>query len=132
MAFCRKQIVTGDKTGCRHFEPESKRQSKQGKRETSLSPKKSKAMYTSSVTLQNLRRAIKSKRPVMLSIGVVLLHDNAHPHVVNAVNTTLQQFRWESLEYPPYSPDLSSCDFPVFVPLKRAIRGHRFPTEDKV
>ncbi|GFU52174.1 mariner Mos1 transposase [Trichonephila clavipes] len=40
-------------------------------------------------TLQDLRRAIKSKRTGMLSIGVILLHDNARPHTANAVKMTL-------------------------------------------
>ncbi|GFU11572.1 histone-lysine N-methyltransferase SETMAR [Trichonephila clavipes] len=42
------QIVTGDETWNHRFEPESKRQSKQLKRATSLPPKKSKAVHTSS------------------------------------------------------------------------------------
>ncbi|GBN66295.1 hypothetical protein AVEN_161903-1 [Araneus ventricosus] len=41
-------IVTGDETWCHHFEPESKRQSKQWKHATSPPPKKSKAVHTSS------------------------------------------------------------------------------------
>ncbi len=48
-------------------------------------------------TLQNLRGAIKSKRPGMLSNGVILLHDNARPHTANAVQMTLSSFggkRW--------------------------------------
>ncbi|GFX57151.1 histone-lysine N-methyltransferase SETMAR [Trichonephila clavipes] len=104
-AFCRKlSLVT--KHGVPHFEPESKRQSKQWKRATSPPSKNSKAMHTNSgkvvmsffqhkgsllieflergttitvqhyqATLQNLRRAIKSKRPDMLSTGVIFLHD---------------------------------------------------------
>ncbi|GBM24492.1 Histone-lysine N-methyltransferase SETMAR [Araneus ventricosus] len=68
----------------------------------------------------------------MLSNSVILLHDNARPHTANAVKMTLQQFRWETLEHPPYSPELSSCDFHVFGPLKQAIRGHRFTTDDEV
>ncbi|GFQ83421.1 mariner Mos1 transposase [Trichonephila clavata] len=39
--------------------------------------------------LQNLKRAIKSKCPSMLSNGVILLHDNAHLHTANAVKMTL-------------------------------------------
>ncbi|GFV84154.1 mariner Mos1 transposase [Trichonephila clavipes] len=100
------QTVTGDETWNHHFEPESKRQSKQWKRATSPPPRKSKDVHTSSgkgmmsffyhkdpllieflerettisvqryqATLQNLRRAIKSKHPGMLSKGVTFLHD---------------------------------------------------------
>ncbi|GFY07314.1 mariner Mos1 transposase [Trichonephila clavipes] len=75
-------------------------------------------------TLWNLRRAIKSKLPVMLSNGFILLHDYASPHTAYAVKMTFQQFRWETLEHPPYSQDLSTFGFHVFGPLKRAIRGY--------
>ncbi|GFW42481.1 mariner Mos1 transposase [Trichonephila clavipes] len=82
--------------------------------------------------LQNLRRAIKSKCPGILTNSVILLHDNAHSHTANTVKTTLQQFRWETLEHPPYSSDLSPRDFHVFGLQKLAISGHRFTTNDKV
>ncbi|GFT72043.1 histone-lysine N-methyltransferase SETMAR [Trichonephila clavipes] len=49
----------------------------------------------------------------------------------NSVKTTLQQFRWETLENPSYSPDLSPCDFHVFGSLKRAIPRHRFTTDNE-
>ncbi|GFX72637.1 hypothetical protein TNCV_4062331 [Trichonephila clavipes] len=41
----------------------------------------------------------------------------------NAVKTTLQQFRWETVEHPQSSPELLPFDFHVFGPLKRAISG---------
>ncbi|GFY47175.1 mariner Mos1 transposase [Trichonephila inaurata madagascariensis] len=69
----------------------------------------------------------------MLSNGDILLLDKALSHMANAVKTTLQQFRWETLEHPPYSKDLSQCGFLVFGrSLKRVIRGHRFTTNDEV
>ncbi|KAJ4427197.1 hypothetical protein ANN_24814 [Periplaneta americana] len=55
-------------------------------------------------TLQKLRRANKSKRPGMLSSGVILLHDNAHPHTANSVRNTIQRFGWETLQHPPLQP----------------------------
>jgi len=33
---------------------------------------------------------------------------------------------WTPLEHPPYSPDLSPCDFHMFGPLKEALAGGRF------
>ncbi|GFS65240.1 mariner Mos1 transposase [Trichonephila clavipes] len=68
----------------------------------------------------------------MLSKGGLHLHNNAHPHPVSVVKTILQQFRWETLEHPLYSPDLSPCGVHVFAPLKRIIHGHRFTTDDEV
>ncbi|GFV64100.1 histone-lysine N-methyltransferase SETMAR [Trichonephila clavipes] len=69
---------------------------------------------------KSFRRAIKSKRPGMLSSDVIFLHDNARSHMANAVKTTLQQFRWETLEYQPYSPDLSPCNF-IFLHLQNKL-----------
>jgi hypothetical protein len=30
-----------------------------------------------------------------------------HPYTANKTNETLQNFKWEALEHPPYSPDLA-------------------------
>ena len=48
-------------------------------------------------TLQKLRRAIKSKRPGMLSDGIILFHDNARPHTANQVRDKLQRIGWKTL-----------------------------------
>ena len=55
-----------------------------------------------------------SKRPGMLSDAIILLHDNAHPYTTNLVRDKLQRFGWKTLQHPPYSPDLSPCDFHIF------------------
>ncbi|PNF26278.1 hypothetical protein B7P43_G02687, partial [Cryptotermes secundus] len=83
-------------------------------------------------TLQKLRCAIKSKRPGMLPNGINLLHDNARPHTANSVRNTVQRFGWEVLQHPPYSPDLSPCDFHIFGDLKRDILGHWFASDEDV
>ncbi|GBM71713.1 Histone-lysine N-methyltransferase SETMAR [Araneus ventricosus] len=82
--------------------------------------------------LTKLRKAIKSKRPGLLTQQVILLHDNARPHVSRETQPTLQKFRFEVLEHPPYSPDLSPCDFHIFGPLKRAFQGTRFHSDHEV
>ncbi|GBO14025.1 hypothetical protein AVEN_240043-1 [Araneus ventricosus] len=41
-------------------------------------------------------------------------------------------YGWEVLEHPPYSPDLSPCDFHIFGALKKALQGTRFHSEDAV
>jgi histone-lysine N-methyltransferase SETMAR len=81
-------------------------------------------------TLDKLRKAIKNKRPGMLTRGVTLLHDNARPHTAVATTSHLQHFKWEILQHPPYSPDLSPCDYHVFGPFKKALKGHRFLSDD--
>ena len=77
-------------------------------------------------------REIKSKRPGMLSDGIILLHDNAHPHTANLVRDKLQRFGWETLQHPPYNPDVSPCDFHIFGDLKKYFHGCRFHSDEEV
>lgn len=83
-------------------------------------------------TLDKLHTAIKNKRPGMLSRGVILLHDNARPHVANIVQESLLKKKWEVLPHPAYSPDLSPCDFHLFGPLKKFLKGQRFESDEEV
>ncbi|KAG5327510.1 MOS1T transposase, partial [Pseudoatta argentina] len=45
---------------------------------------------------------------------VILLHDNARPHVGKPVKTYLETLKWEVLPHPPYSPDIAPSDFHLF------------------
>ena len=54
-----------------------------------------------------------------LSRGIVLLHDNARAHTTRKTQAFLrEQFHWDILENPPYTPDLAPSDFSLF-PRKR-------------
>jgi len=57
--------------------------------------------------LRKLKTAIKNRRRGMLSKVVLLLEDNARPHVAKVRKDLLQHFQWEVLHHPPYSPELS-------------------------
>ncbi|KAG5320265.1 MOS1T transposase, partial [Pseudoatta argentina] len=50
-------------------------------------------------------RALKEKRPLYAQRHdkVILLHDNARPHVAKPVKTYLETLKWEVLPHPPYS-----------------------------
>ena len=50
-------------------------------------------------------RSIKSKRPGMLSDGIIILHDNARPYTANLVRDRLQRFDWET-RTSPYSAQI--------------------------
>lgn len=77
-----------------------------------------------------LKPAIRSKRRGLLSKGVVLLHDNARPHTAAHTAETLQKLNFEVLAHPTYSPDLAPSDYHLFGPLKEALRGRRFTTDE--
>ena len=71
--------------------------------------------------------AIKSKRRGLLSTGVLLQHDNAWPHT----DQLLQQSKM-SFECLPHPPDLAPSDFHVFGPLKEAVGGKSFRSNEEV
>ncbi|PSN40817.1 hypothetical protein C0J52_21988 [Blattella germanica] len=51
--------------------------------------------------------------------NAIILHDNATAHEAEILKTRLQCCRWEVLnQSPPYSPDLSPCDFDLIPKLK--------------
>ena len=74
----------------------------------------------------------KVKTPWHAVGGIILLHDDARPYTVNLVRDKLQRFGWETLQHPPYSPDLSPCDFHIFGDQKKDIRGRRFHSDEEV
>jgi len=82
--------------------------------------------------LDEVKKAYRSKRRQKSVRRVVLLHDNARPHTANLTREKLAKMHWETLEHPPYSPDLSPCDFFLFGPLKEELGGRRFATNEEV
>ena len=45
-----------------------------------------------------------------------------------AVTDLLRRCQWETLEHPPYSPDMSLCDYEHFAKAKESIRWSRYNT----
>ena len=65
--------------------------------------------------LMRLSRALKEKRAHYYSRHnkIILLHDNARPHVAVLVKTYLKTLKWEVLPH-PYSPDIVPSDYHLF------------------
>lgn len=82
--------------------------------------------------LDRLQKAIKNKRPGLLSRKVFLIHDNARPHSARLTQEKLASFKWDVFEHPPYSPDLAPSDFHLFPAMKTAFGGIRFDTTDDI
>ena len=74
--------------------------------------------------LQGLKNAIQEKRTGMRH--VILLHDNARPHVARATKRVIEELGWQVLPHPPYSPDLAPSDFHLFRSLSNNLRGTSF------
>jgi len=79
-----------------------------------------------------LKPAIRTKRQGLLSSGVLLLHDNTHPHTAIYTLQTLVKLGFTVLEHPAYSPDLTPSDYHLFGPLKEALRGRQFTSDEEV
>lgn len=64
--------------------------------------------------------------------GAVLLpHNNMRPYKAAATLDTSRKWRFQILEHPPYIPDLVPSDYHVFGPVKDAVSGWRFGSDDK-
>lgn len=88
--------------------------------------------YYRSFIIYHLRPALLKKRPQTLAAGPLLLHDNASPHTGRMVKELLENYGWEVLPHPAYSPDLSPCDFDLFPKLKNQLRGRRYYCLDEL
>jgi hypothetical protein len=61
-----------------------------------------------------------------------LLHDNALPHSAAAAFEAIRQLKFELLTHPPYILDLAPSNYHMLGPLKEALRGRRFTSDDEV
>lgn len=57
---------------------------------------------------------------------VWILDDNARPHRNSIISSWIESRKIERWIHPPYSPDLSPCDYGCFHPLKREIGGKSY------
>ena len=68
----------------------------------------------------------QKRRPRTAVRGIKLLHDNTLAHKSTTVQEYLKESGLNVLDHPPYSTDLSPCDFWLFPRLKEMLAGHRF------
>ncbi|KAG5313062.1 MOS1T transposase, partial [Pseudoatta argentina] len=102
--FASHRIVTGDEKWIHYDNP--KRRKSWGK------PGHASTSDRYRLQLMRLSRALKEKRPLYAQRHdkVILLHDNARPHVAKPVKTYLETLKWKVLPHPPYSPDIAPSD----------------------
>jgi hypothetical protein len=83
--------------------------------------------------LERAQEKLKTKEPALVARkGVVLLHDNAKPHVAKVTRETIIRLRWETSVHPPHSPDTAPSDCRLFHLLDNHLRGRQFRTLDDV
>ena len=82
---------------------------------------------------QNQRKPpIQRKYHGLLSSGVCLQHDHAQPHTTHYTVRQIHNIKLEMLLHPPYSLDLASSNFDLFWPLKDALHGRYFGSDEEV
>jgi histone-lysine N-methyltransferase SETMAR len=84
------------------------------------------------VVLQETREALTSLPETSGIEGMMIHLDNCKVH--NSARTTrqFQDFQVTRLPHPPYSPDISPCDFWFFGWSKERIQGHEFHGSDEI
>ena len=81
--------------------------------------------YKNSV-LKKVKEFYNKKRPSKGWSGVHLLHVNASSHKCGVVKSFLASEKVKVSNHPPYSRDLSPCDFFLFPRLKKMLSGNKY------
>ena len=74
----------------------------------------------------NVKAHCEKRRPATGLRGLCLIHDNAPAHKCVLVQDFLKEENVVQLSHPPYSPDLSLCNFFLFPLLKKILTGCRY------
>ena len=87
--------------------------------------------YKNSV-LKKVKEFYNKKQPSKGWSGVHLLHDNAASHKCEVVKSFLASEKVEVLNNPPYSPDLSPCDFFLFPRPKKMLSRNKYTSRSSL
>lgn len=82
--------------------------------------------------LNRLREEISTKRPSLVDKKILFHQDNAPAHKSFLVMAKLDEYGFDVVNHPPYSPDLAPSDFFLFGNLKNHIAGRHFSTNEEV
>ena len=82
--------------------------------------------------LDRLSAEIKKKRPHKQKKKVLFRQDNAPSHKSMKTVVKLNEWIFELLPHPPYSPDLAPSDYCLFADQKKFFREKRFDSNEEV
>ncbi|GBP35090.1 Mariner Mos1 transposase [Eumeta japonica] len=84
--------------------------------------------------LMRLSRSLKEKQSLCKQRHdkVILLHDNAQPHVAKQMKTYLETLQWEVLPHLPYSPDIAPSDCHLFRSMAYGLADQHFHSYEEV
>jgi len=127
-------VITGDESWILEYDPETKRQSWEWHIANSPCPKKGSStrnlchqdkLSIKLFIVKSLKDSGKMVAHVRPGIARtwMLHHDNARCHMAVSINELLAGKSIHVVPQPPYSPDLSPCDFFLFPQLKNHLRA---------
>ncbi|XP_046813878.1 histone-lysine N-methyltransferase SETMAR-like [Vespa crabro] len=76
--------------------------------------------------LDRLYTAVRLKRSQLWSIGNWVIHHDVTVRTCNIIREFLTKHAIIELQQPPYSPDISPCDYWLFPRLNKALKGSQF------
>ncbi|KAG5309730.1 MOS1T transposase, partial [Pseudoatta argentina] len=82
--------------------------------------------------LDHFNNILKKKRPHLAKKKVLFHQDNARVHTCPALMAKFNEFRYEFLPHPAYSPDLAPCDYFLFPNLKKCFAEKGFTTREQL
>ncbi|XP_068085718.1 centrosomal protein of 164 kDa [Anabrus simplex] len=82
--------------------------------------------------LDEAKTAYRNKRRQLPIQNIIRLHGSVRPHAAALTQEKLEEIHWTPLEYPPYSPDLSSWNYHLFGQLKQDLGGQQFNDDASV
>ncbi|KAJ4427210.1 hypothetical protein ANN_24827 [Periplaneta americana] len=65
----------------------------------------------------------QEKTTTLVVQNPIILLDNARSHTAAAFNELLRRWQWEILEHPPYSPEMSRCNYHLYAKVKEPLSG---------
>ena len=85
--------------------------------------KKSNSKWNKDVCLNSSFKEQKNSHKKQGINKILLHHDNSPIHTSKIITKYLDENKVKTLKHPPYSPDLSPCDFWLFPLVKQRMRG---------
>jgi len=82
--------------------------------------------------LDRFNNILKKKRLHLAKKKMLFHQDNTQVHTCPVPMAKFNEFRYELLPHPAYSPDLASCDYFLFPNLKKWFGGMRFTTREQL
>ncbi len=88
--------------------------------------------YMCEVILPKLNNACRTQLKVRSNQKIFIHMDNAKPHTAGKTIKQIMALKFKQLPHPPYSPDISPCDFFLYGYIKEQLKGIHHDTPEEL